>query len=157
MDPRFTPTFRVIPVAAPAAGAEIDVRSERSAGWLVRSVRASLTTSAVAGARCSVLAISDGTREYFRSAPGATQAASLTRSIYGFSGSTGAPSTGANIGIGLPSDGLWLPQGHHLLTLTENIDVADQYAEIWLSVFEFPVGEGVSMWPFVTTYLESSE
>lgn len=44
-----------------------------------------------------------------------------------------------------------------MLTATENIGVADQYGEIVMSVFEFPVGEGVSMWPFVATYLESSE
>lgn len=155
--PRQRPVFKVIPVAAPAAGAEIDIVSTAAAGWLVRSIRFRLVTGVAVAVRTVALTLDNQTDEYLRTPAGATQAASLTDIYTGYSGSAGAISSAPDIVIGLPVDGLWMPQGHHLRTVTNNIDAGDQYSQIVMSVIEYPTGPNPPMWPVVESYTEEGD
>lgn len=156
MDPRNAPRYRVIPIQSPAAGAEVSIVPDTSAGWLVRGLRFTLLTSAVAGARTVTLAVDDTIAEYVRAPAVATQAASLSRVYSGYPGSASAIAAGPVIPLQMPADGLWLPQGHRLRTITDLIDVGDQYGGISLAVIEFPTGPDTFMWPAVTVFSEES-
>lgn len=155
--PRQRPVVRTITPAGVAAGAELDITPDSSCGWLVRSIRAQLVTSAVVATRTVTLAVDDQNSQYYRAAAGATQLASLTRVYGGFAGSSGAVSGGPVIGLQLPSDGLWLPQGHHLRTVTDLLDPGDAWSGVALQVIEFPTGPNSPMWPFVATYTEEGD
>lgn len=155
-NPRWTPVPRIIPITAPGAGVEIDIVPTTSGGWLIRTIRATLVTSAAVATRTPTLSADDTISEWYRAAPGATQAASLTRVYSGFHSSAGAASAGPVIAWGIPADGLWLPQGHHLRTITDLIDVGDQWSNVVISVIEFPTGPNVQLWPAVTAYTEET-
>ena len=155
--PRQRPIVRTVHLVNPAAGADLDIVPDTAAGWLVRSFRARLVTSAAVATRTVTLAADDQTDQWFRSAASAGQAASLSRIYGGFAGSSGVVSGGPVIGLQLPSDGLWLPQGHHLRTVTDLLDAADTWLEPTLQVIEFPTGPTPNMWPFVATYTEEGD
>jgi hypothetical protein len=153
-DPRWKPVQRFIPFTQPAAGAEIDIVPDTSAGWLIRSLRFTFTSDATVPARTVTLSATDTAREYWRAAAGASQAASLIRTYCGFAGSSGALSGGPVIALQFPKDGLWLPQGHHLATITDAIVAGDQYTNVAANIIEFPSGPDVTLWPFVAAYTE---
>jgi hypothetical protein len=153
---RSKPVLRTRTFDAPAAGANIAIASDTAAGWLIRSIAVTFVTGANVGTRSAILAADDGITTWFRSSPGATQAQAITRFYGGFAGSAGASSQGAAIMWGLPTDGLWLPQGHRLITAVENIDPADQWSAVTLSLIEFPTGPGTILWPIPSLYAEES-
>lgn len=156
-NPRYTPMLRVIPVAPPGAGNQIAIRPDSVAGWLVRTLRFQLVTSAVVANRTVTLSLTDTTREYYRSTAAAVQAASLTRIYTAFAGSAGGAAPGPVVTVDFPSDGLWIPRGHALNTITDLMDGGDTFSAIAASVIEFPPGSGVEMWPIVSTLTQSTE
>lgn len=156
-DPRIKPIWRTRTFANPAAGANLAISSDTASTWLIRAIALNFVTSAVVGTRSVILAADDGSNTWFRSSPGGTQAASLTRFYGAFAGSAGAASQGSAIMFGLPTDGLWLPQGHRLITAVENIDAGDQISAVNLMVIEFPTGPSETLWPIPNLYAESAD
>lgn len=156
-NPRNAPISRARTFPAPAAGANLVISPDSAATWLIRSIVFNFVTGANVGTRSVILAADNGTDTWFRSSPGGTQAASLTRFYGAYAGSAGASSQGSAIMLGLPTDGLWLPQGHRLITAVENIDPADQITAANLFIIEFPTGPSALYWPVPPSVLESTE
>lgn len=103
-----------------------------------------------------MFAVTDGNAEWWRSAAGDVQAASLTR-IYGAHiDSPGALTVGTFIGVRWPNDGLWIPKGSRLNVAIEGIQAGDQISAIAGSMFEFPVGPEFFIWPSVATFTEEA-
>lgn len=155
-DSRNKPLHRIVQIPNPIAGQEVTIVADKMAGWLIRSLRFQLVTSAVVANRAVTLSATDTIAEYFRAATGAVQAASLTRVYAGFAGSAGAVSGGPVVAVGLPSDGLWLPQGSKLQTITDLLDGTDQFSSITVQVLEFPTGPGTFLWPVVAMLQEEA-
>lgn len=145
--PRNRPIWQRKTIPAPAAGQDFSISPDTAAHWLVRSIVATFTTGVNAGTRSAILTVDDGTTVYFRASPGGTQAASLTRLYGGHNGGSGAISQGSVVGWPLPTDGIWLPQGHRLRSAVENIDPADQWSAIAFLVIEYPTGPDSHFWP----------
>jgi hypothetical protein len=127
---------RVIKIANPAAGGEIVVTPTGRGAWKILSMLLTLTTSAVVANRAVRLEATDTSQPYFRTDADAVQAASLTGLYSAFAGASGAVGASGVAGIAWPTDGLLLPQGHSLATITTAIDVGDQYSAIGLLVIE---------------------
>lgn len=155
-DPRYKPIFRARAFPNPNAGNDLVITPDTAGTWLVRSIALTFVTDATVGTRSVILAADNGSTTWFRSAPGATQAATLTRLYGGFSGSAGAPAQGSVVPFALPTDGLWLPQGHRLVTAVENIFAGDQISAVTLFYIEFPSGPSLTMWPMPPTLTEEA-
>lgn len=155
MDPKWMPRQRVFPLSPdPNAGAEISITPRNASGWLIRTLRFQLVTDANVATRGVTLSATDGSNEWFRSAAGISQAASLTRVYAALDGGVHTAAVGSVIEIGLPVNGLWLPQGHTLRTITENIQATDQFSAVCMFVIEFPAGQGFEQWPAVPIFSE---
>lgn len=156
-DPRNTPRAYARTFDAPAVGLDFNIVPDTAATWLVRSIAATLVTGANVGTRSAILTADNGSTVWFRSSPGATQANGISRFYGGYAGSAGASSQGSAVMWGLPSDGLWLPQGHRLRSAVENIDPADQWSAVTLFIVEFPTGPASQYWPITPLFSEASE
>lgn len=149
--PRSLPRIITRKFNAPAAGAELVIASDSGAGWLIRSMSALFTASAaVANRTFAVTADQDG-GIFFASALGVTVTAGNNVRLSGYAGSSGTASSGPVAGFGLPADGLWLPQGSALRTVTALIDAGDTYTSVAIQYFEFPTGDGLVLRPLVAT------
>lgn len=138
----------VTPDITPAAGAEFSFRPNKGGGWLIKSLRYILAASAAVADRTAALEVSDGTKVYLTTAGLDTLAATESGVFVAFNGGPAAPVNAAYIPVPWPTDGLWLPQGHTLRSVTFNMDVADQYSEIVARVVEYPSGSERELWPF---------
>lgn len=156
-DPRIKPIWRARTFANPAAGANLLITPDTASTWLIRSLVFDFVTNANVGTRSVILTATSGSATWLRSSPGGTQAASLTRFYGAYAGSAGAVSQGSAIMLGLPTDGLWLPQGHSLATAVENIDAGDQISNVNAFIIEFPTGPAETLWPIPNLYAESAE
>lgn len=126
----------VVNVTAPAAGADFVVTVPAGVNWLLRSVRVQLVTSVAVANRFPTLRLDDGAGHIFADLPaGAAIAASLTNQITWANGLTNAVVNTANIG-GLPTE-CRLPGGFRILTVTANIQAADQYSAMALELETF--------------------
>lgn len=117
-------------VATPAAGAEWSVTLPGNQIWEVRSITATLVTSAAVATRRPSLVIDDQTTTFMRLVSGITSAASLTTVwswVNGYDLETGA--SGSAVTDPFPAD-LTLPAGHRIRSVTAAIDVADQWSSI---------------------------
>lgn len=132
--------YRVVPVASPAAGANLEVTSTGGFFWLLRSLVFDLTTDANVADRLAVLETTDGSNVYWRAAAGEVQAASLTHQYSAFPGADGSLTAGTVRGIPLDAFGLVIPPGHILRTDVDNIQVGDQLSAIALHVLEMESG-----------------
>jgi hypothetical protein len=154
---RFAPYFRVVKVTTPAVGAEWTFTPDRAAGVLVRSVLFQLATSAVAATRVPALRQTDGSDQYARHLPGNGQTASGTFLYSGNAGNSMLITAGSNVSFQLPTDGIWLQQGHILSSSTDNRDAGDQFSAIVLGIYEFPTGSPFTFVPLVPVFELSSE
>lgn len=136
--PRSEPRPRRIIIDNPAAGADWSITPTHGGLWLVRSVVATLATSAVAGNRTPRLRASDGTNVWFITIPGGVQAPSTTVDYGAFPGSPASSPGGLTALYAWPTDGLRLPVGHSLASSTVTIDAGDQWSAIAIEVLEFP-------------------
>lgn len=157
MDPRNTPILRARGFTAPAAGAPFTFRSDNAAALLLQSVRFQFTTDANAATRELNFNVSDGTNEWFRTTCGTTQTASQTREYSAFDGSSsGAATLPARI-FDWPHGGLFVPVGHTITITWESVQAGDLFANIVMSMIEFPTGPARKMWPFPHFFTEESE
>lgn len=151
-DPITRPYLKVVRVATPAAGADFTITAAEGALWRVRTVRASLVTSAVVANRTVRLVADDGTDEYFRvrAMSSVVGGATVVHSV--FPGSPGLTAVGDTLVLAWPTDGLILPRGHRLRSLTDLIDVGDQWSGITALVEIFPEGPGAQWLPGPAPY-----
>lgn len=150
-NPRNLPRSIIRRLDAPTPGAELAIAPDTGAGWLVTSFTALFTASAVVANRTFALTADQDGKIWFASALTATVVAGSSVRLAGYAGSSGTASGGLVAGVGLPAEGLWLPQGSTLRTITTNIDVGDQYNFVTLQFTEFPAGQGFVFRPLVTT------
>jgi hypothetical protein len=123
--------YKTVTVPNPAAGADWSLTVPASEVWSLVTITATLTTSAAVANRAPSLVVSDGNVRYARMPAIQTQAASLvgitTWGPYGQSGLTGLIARGI-----LPVAALG--PGETIGTLTDLIDVGDQWSAIFVRV-----------------------
>lgn len=141
------PVQRILEPVNPAAGAEVSLTPTGGSGWLLRSLRFQLVTDATVATRAVSLAVSNGSREWFRARANGGQAASLTVVYGGYEGSSGGSAGTAVIGLDFPANGLWIPRGNTLSTITASIQAGDQFSVIGGYAIEMPSGPEWEIWP----------
>jgi hypothetical protein len=150
--PDKAPVVRRIAVPAPAAGANWSRRSDQGGLWLVRGLTFVFTTSAVVATRSVGIQLVEGDDTRFVTASATGQVTTLIRRYTAYSASPpGADSTSAIL-IGWPADGLIMPVGTVLSSVTTNIDAGDTYTAIVLDVVEYPATFPEFLMPLTTTY-----
>lgn len=128
--------YREMLVPSPAAGAEWSFTLPSGYWWLLALGRAVLTTSAAVATRASGLQIAngDGTR-FYATNPGATVAATLAQEVsYSAGGPQGPAGAAAVATIDVPE--VILPGGWRVGSLTQALDVADQYSGVRLYLLQ---------------------
>jgi hypothetical protein len=134
------PRMRIVKLANPSAGTDFALPVSGIGDWIVESIAFVLTTSAVVANRLVQLSADDGTDVFGRYGAPAIQVASLVQRYSGFIGSTGGGTAGNLTSLAFPTVGLYLPQGGFLRSVTQAIDVGDQYSAIVARVLEAPSG-----------------
>lgn len=129
----------VLPVAAPAAGADWTLIVPAGHLYRVLSVYAQLVTSAVVNTRVARLALGDGVRTFLDLPPAASQAASLTRR-YAWAPGVSGSSQGTGVESYLPD--VTLSAGWTIGSVTDLIDVGDTWTGILLNVIDTTARDG---------------
>lgn len=128
--------MRSIALANPAAGADWTETVPAGVTWILRAVTATLTTSGTVATREINLVVQDATPHVLFESPGGnTEAATLADVFSWFNGSS-TTFEGAVVNGGLPAE-FRLPAGWIVKTSTANIEAADQWSAITLTVEEF--------------------
>lgn len=137
--PNNRPITRVVkPLAAPAAGAEFSFRPNLGGGWLFHSLTFILTTDATVQTRVPTLQASNGSDVYLQMVGSNGQVASTVNRYTAYPGASNGSQGGGIISFDFPSQGLWIPQGNTLSSVTVNLAAADQYSVIVAQVTEYP-------------------
>lgn len=150
----------VKPDTAPVAGGEFSLRPNKGGGWLIKSLRFTFAASAAVADRTIALEVSHNGDVYLTTAGIETIAATELGVFVAFGGGQTILPNAAYIPIPWPTDGLWLPQGHTLESVTFNGDVADQFDLVVARVIEYPSGSDRTLWPIgpgVTLPLELTQ
>lgn len=129
-----------IAVPNPLVGAEMAVTPNRSGAWRLLNLVFTFTASAVVAVRQVQLRLGDGSRTYWFGVTATTQAATVAATYQATPQAVPAAAVGGIVQLALPPEGLWIPRGWTLSTVTTLIDVGDQYSGIALLVEEFPDG-----------------
>lgn len=129
-------------VPPPAAGTNWTRTSDAGGLWIVRGVTFILTTAAAVANRTVGLSLTEGTDVRLVVSAGAVQAASLVRRYTAFPGSASSADSPVALTLPWPSQGLVMPVGTTLSSVTDSIQAADQYSAIVLDITEFP-----ATWP----------
>lgn len=125
-----------VPVASPAAGAEWSAQVPSGAVWIVDSITALLTTSAVVANRSPDLQVTDNDGALLSAVPPpASIAASLAARYYWLRTIAAAWAAGANKQP-TPLPTTILPAGAIIKSSTLNLDVGDAWTAIVLYVIE---------------------
>lgn len=131
--------MRSIAVTSPAAGADWTQTVPAGVNWILRAVTAKLTTGVTVAARQASLQVTDATPRLLLDSPGgSTEAASLADVYSWFNGAAAVIEGGVVVG-GLPAEFRCLP-GWIIGSSTANIEAADQWSNIVLTVEEFTGG-----------------
>lgn len=123
-------------VANPAAGADWSFTVPVAARIRIRSLSATLTTSATVANRVPQLMLTDGTNVYYVMAPNQAVSAGITSTVS--AGPTNVPVIGAPgfVPLTLPGDAI-LPAGHVVKVVTAALQAGDQWTNIWLALEEW--------------------
>ncbi len=136
---------RIVQVANPAAGADWSVQVPGSEAWDVRSLVATLTTSAVVANRAPRLELAEVGIVNARFQPGRAPAASQTTRWSLVTGGPSASNTSSTVGTWGGSSELIVWPGQVIQVVTENLDAGDTWTEIALDViFELNRGRGAA-------------
>jgi len=138
----------VTPDVAPVAGGEFTLRPNKGGGWLIKSLRFILETSAAVANRTVGLEVSHSGNIYLTTAGIEVVPENELGVFCAFGGGQTILTNAAYIPIAWPTDGLWLPQGHELTSVTFNGDVADQFSLVVARVIEYPSGSERELWPY---------
>lgn len=148
---------RIITVANPAAGAELDIPVPGSEEWVIESLAFRFVADANVANRVIALRAVQNAVAHFWTVPNASQAAGSTLDYTAFSG-VGASTTSATLATILwPANGLVLRPGQRLQSLTANIQVGDQFSAIRLQAVVFPTGPSIIPVPNVSALIESTD
>lgn len=156
MNPRYLPTYKLVTVTAPAAGAEFTLTPNTAAWWVVKSLRFQLVTDANVASRGVSIGVTDGNSQYLRLRAVATQTATQTLVYCGYPGASAGSFGGSVSAVDWPTDGVWVPQGGSLSSITALLQAGDQFSGITAAVFECPVGPEYFMQPFDPSILRES-
>lgn len=143
-------------VVNPPAGQEFTLTPRGQGGILVQSIIFTFTASAAVGNRVPNLVLSDGTSVIWRQQAPANVAAAGSVTYTGFDGAIPQTGIGGLVTLSWPNQGLWIPQGYTLSSLTAGIDpIADQYSNIVAYVQEFSSGPEYYVIPVELLHSES--
>ena len=128
--------IRSVTGSNPAAGAEVQETVPTGAIWRLHALAATLVNAAAAATRAPQLTLDDGTTVYARIPASGTSIISETV-VWTWS-NVGAGSTIASVAVSSPLPGeLRMPAGHRINTLTNAINVADDWGAPQLLVEEW--------------------
>lgn len=147
-------TLEIRKIASPAAGADFTVTVGNGEDWILHGFRATLTTSAAVANRAPSFTIDNQTDVAIQVAPNVVQAASLATVFSGVAdGSfTSASITGGVVTLAFPT--IVLATGWRLKSVTNLIDVADQWSNI--TVFMERLDEPPWREPMIGTAYEAA-
>lgn len=154
---RQTPRLYPVALPSPAAGAELSLTPTGLGGWLVQSLRWTLTTSAAVGNRTPRLDVTDGTSTLIQLDVPAVIAPSTAVRYQAFEGAFPSVGAGGLVTLSWPVRGVWLAQGYNIRSATAGLDVADQYSSIVAYVLEIPSGSEWYGFPMQLIHVESSD
>lgn len=129
----------VVPVTAPAAGADWSIAVPAGHLWHILAVLATLTTSGVAATRIARLIMGDGNATFADVPPFASQITALTRRYLWVPSGQGY-ATG--LGILSPLPEAPMGTGWTIGTTTDAIDAGDQWTSIKLTVIDTTIRDG---------------
>lgn len=139
--------------ATPAPGAEFTLRAPGQGIWRVMSLAFTFTASvAVANRRISLVA-DDQTDVFWAAESSVDVAATATVRFSAYPGADTSGLTGVLVSLPLPNDGLILQPGHRVRSITNLIDVADQFTLVRAQVQEYPQGPNFEFLPVLTTQI----
>lgn len=145
------PNYRPVLVGTLAAGSEFTIANQGKWWWRMLYLSFTLATSGVAGNRAVTVVLDDRTDVYSAMAAGATQAINETRRWGAYPGASAGGLSTVSGTLGWPSDGLWIPPGWRIRTVTGALDAGDQYAAVRALVEELPTGPMVEWVPTTET------
>lgn len=134
------PYYQLVRVPDPAPGAEWSIKAPGGEFWLVHHLHFRLVTSAAVANRVAHVIADDQTDAYMRVPTNTIVAASGSARYSGFPAAPQSTAIGGEVLFPLPDTGLRLPPGYRLRSITDAIDVADQYTEVRALVQVFPQG-----------------
>lgn len=129
--------LRTIPVANPAAGAEIVQVVPGGVVWEVLALRATLTTSAAVANRLTSLQLRDSDNRIAYEFPGAAVQAATLGVSYTWSSGYGTSTAVQGQQLPLPAPPPVVLAGGTVRTVTTLLDVADQWSAVVLTVREW--------------------
>lgn len=151
---RSAPIGRFVKIANPGNLTEISIAPDRGAGWLFRTFRFQFNTDANVATREIAIAVTDGAQEMVRMGCPTSQTAGIAREYSAASGANMIVATLPVRSVDWPDEGLWVPPGCKLVSVTASMQAADNYANIGGWVLEFPTGTREYTWPIVPYYTE---
>lgn len=127
-------TLEVRPVASPPVGTDFSITVNDGGVWRVRSIIATLVTSAVVANRAPLLTVDDQTTTSAVYAPGVVQAAGATVRyawLLNYPQQMAAALAGV---LNIPIVEHVLHQGWRVRPVTSNIDVGDQWSNVSITI-----------------------
>ena len=131
--------MRSIAIANPAAGADWSQTVPAGVTWILRAVTATLTTAVSVAARQASLQVTDATPHLLLDSPGGSTEAASLGDVYSWFNGGGGFIEGLSVAGGLPAE-FRCPAGWIVQTKTANIQAADQWSNVVLTVEEFVGG-----------------
>lgn len=128
--------YRTVVGANPAAGQEHDIVVPGGKLWFLLSALTTLVADATVANRVVRLTYDDGNTEYARVHPPSQQTASLTYVYSWAAGLDRVAAVAASLGVqaGLPAIPLF--PGHHIRTVTRDLQAGDDFGPLTLYVCE---------------------
>jgi hypothetical protein len=146
----------VLPVPAPAPGADFTITIPGGADWDIATVCARLVTSAAVSNRTPRLRMRDGDNNVIFTTSGFTNIGAANSIRLSFAAGLGSANTGIDIHVPLPSPPFIGKSGWNLQMLTNGIDVGDQWDQIFVTVRELDAGNVIQAYRDLLREMQSS-
>lgn len=127
---------RIVRVNTPGAGSEWTQAVPAGTVWIVHSIAARLTTSAVAANRTARVTLADGTATYLRAGGAGVQVASTTIDYNWFGNAVAFAANASTICNPFPMYPMVVQGGHSLVSSVSNIDGGDAWSVITIYCYE---------------------
>lgn len=145
--------YQVLRGTDPAAGGEFALTAPGGEFWRIVSLAFTLVTSAAVANRVVSLVGDDQTDAWFRVVSNQNVPAGQTVNYCAFSGAPGNAAVNNKVMIPFPDNGLLVPPGMRLRSVTDLVDVGDQYSAVRALVQVFPQGPATEWLPTVDVQL----
>lgn len=130
---------KAVPVAQPAAGADWSASVPAGAAWELLHVKATLTTGAAVANRGPVVRVQDNSGNDFDAYPAAAVQAASLAAEFGWEAGYGAAVTAILNVASMSEPPPLAPQGGLVKVVTANLQAADQWSGILLTVREWSI------------------